>query len=384
MSNFEYPHKRFLASEKLGLQILGALFRDWWLLLLFACLATMSVVSILPTDYAPWNWTLWSKLKVDPFNRIVWIACLTTFSALVFRICNALSDINNLLRNEERITWSEIWKLIAILIWVIGLLILLGIQNNNTSIQKNNNSQIVVGLIGSILVWIFQDKIKGAIAFIHLRTHHLLKLGDWIKVPSLKADGEVKRVTLTTVTLGNWDTTTSTIPITALESQHVENYQNMTAGKTYGRRMLQSFTLDTGWIRPITETEAQRLASESSDISRFLPIQEIKAGALNAQLFRLYLYHWLMDNEHISQLPRLMVRWTEQKDSGMTLQVYAFITEGSVEPFEWQQSQIIEHILKSMGWFGLRLYQSPSAYDVSNSNIHLTDKPASYSMEDKL
>lgn len=377
MSNFEYPHKRFLASEKLGLQILGALIRDWWLLLLFACLATMSVVSLLPEGYAPWGWKIWSKLKVDPFNRIVWIACLTTFSALVIRICNALSDINNLLRNEERITWSEIWKLIAILIWVIGFVIIFGIQ-------KNNTSEIAVGLIGSILAWIFQDKIKGAIAFIHLRTHHLLKLGDWIKVPSLKADGEVKRVTLTTVTLGNWDTTTSTIPISALESQHVENYQNMTAGKTYGRRMLQSFTLDTGWIRPITETEAQRLTSESSDISRFLPIQEIKAGALNAQLFRLYLYHWLMDNEHISQLPRLMVRWTEQKDSGMTLQVYAFITEGSVEPFEWQQSQIIEHILKSMGWFGLRLYQSPSAYDVSNSNIHLTDKPASYSMEDKL
>lgn len=377
MSNFEYPHKRFLSSEKLGLQILGALFRDWWLLLLFACLATMSVVSILPTDYAPWGWKIWSRLKVDPFNRIVWIACLTTLSALVIRICNALSDINNLLRNEERITWSEIWKLIAILIWVIGFVIIFGIQ-------KNNTSEIAVSLIGSILAWIFQDKIKGAIAFIHLRTHHLLKLGDWIKVPGLKADGEVKRVTLTTVTLGNWDTTTSTIPISALESQHVENYQNMTAGKTYGRRMLQSFTLDTGWIRPITDAEAQRLASESGDISRFLPIQEIKAGALNAQLFRLYLYHWLMDNEHISQLPRLMVRWTEQKDSGMTLQVYAFITEGSVEPFEWQQSQIIEHILKSMGWFGLRLYQSPSAYDVSNSNIHLTDKPASYSMEDKL
>ena len=85
-----------------------------------------------------------------------------------------------------------------------------------------------------------------------------------------------------------------------------------------------------------------------------------------------------MNHPHVSQLPRLIVRWMEQKECGMPLQVYAFITDSSLPAFEWQQSQIIEHIIESMKWFGLRLYQSPSAYDVSNSNIFLSDKPASY------
>ena len=51
----------------------------------------------------------------------------------------------------------------------------------------------------------------------------------------------------------------------------------------------------------------------------------------------------------------------------MTLQVYAFIVDSSLVAFEWIQSQIIEHIVESMEWFGLRPYQSPSCYDVRNS-----------------
>lgn len=376
MTNFKSPRMRCISSEKLWLQLMGAIAKYWWLLLLVLCLAAICVVTSLPCQCEASDCrTFWCKLKTVLVKKVTWIAFLTALSALVICICNVLSDINNLLRKENRITWSEIWKLIAIISWVIGTVIALGVQ-------KDNTSEIAVGLVGSILAWIFQDRIKGAIAFIHLRTHHLLNLGDWILVPSLNADGEIKRVSLTTVTLENWDTTTSTIPIGALESQHVMNFQNMTEGRTYGRRMLQSFTLDTGWIRPVTDDEAKRLASGDNGIANHLPKTEIKAGALNAQLYRLYLYHWLMDNKHISQHPRLMVRWLEQNDSGMTLQVYAFITEGSSEPFEWQQSQIIEHILESMGWFGLKLYQKPSAYNLSNSNIHLTDKPVAYRMED--
>jgi len=74
----------------------------------------------------------------------------------------------------------------------------------------------------------------------------------------------------------------------------------------------------------------------------------------------------------------------EQVEYGMPLQVYAFITDTVLPSFEWRQSQIIEHILMSIDWFGLRLYQSPSSYDVSNSNIHLTDKAATYRKEEDL
>ena len=89
-----------------------------------------------------------------------------------------------------------------------------------------------------------------------------------------------------------------------------------------------------------------------------------------------------MANDHVSQRPRLLVRWMEQKDSGMVLQVYAFLTDYDFSAFEWQKSQIVEHIIQSMKWFGLRLYQTPSAYDAGNSNIYITPKQATYKIEE--
>ena len=144
--------------------------------------------------------------------------------------------------------------------------------------------------------------------------------------------------------------------------------------------MLKTFILDTGWFVHITSEDVSRL-KENENLKRYLPETEIKEGAVNAHLYRLYLYHWLMGNTHVSQLPRLAVRWLEQKESGMPLQVYAFITEGSMAAFEWEQSKIIEHVVESLEWFGLRLYQTPSSFDVSNSNIYMTKEEATYRKE---
>ena len=79
-----------------------------------------------------------------------------------------------------------------------------------------------------------------------------------------------------------------------------------------------------------------------------------------------------------------MVRWLEQKESGLPLQIYGFIMEGGVMAFEWQQSQIIEHIIEALDWFGLQLYQSPSSYDVGDVNNHLIEKGLTSRKEETL
>lgn len=373
MNPFERTYKKNLASDGLGRQIWGALLKRWWLTAFFVLLALIGIM--LPACLSHRH-AIWRCLQIEPVNKIVWLSCLTLFLATVVSTCNILTDIGILLKKENRITWCQIIKLLSVGIWIIGFVFIFNIRHQQTS-------YIIFGLTGSVLTWIFQDKIKGAMAFIHLRRHNLLRIGDWIKVPKLDVDGEVKKVTLTTVTLGNWDTSTSTVPMSALQEGHFINLQNMAKGKTYGRRMYKTFLLDTGWMRPINEEEVAFFKSGGHGIPECLPESEIVSGVLNAHLYRLYLYHWLMNHPHISRKPRLIVRWMDQKDSGMELQVYAFITECSLDSFEWQQSQIIEHVITSMDWFGLRLYQSPSAYDASNSNIYITNKPATCRKEDK-
>ena len=294
-------------------------------------------------------------------------------------------EVFNLKKDGNSITWCYVTVLFAIGLWIISFVFIF-------HIESNGSIATALGVIGSLLTWIFQDKIKGVVTFFHLRLHHLLNIDDWLIVDKLGVDGEVQRITLTSVIVYNWDTTTSTIPINALQTEHFINLKNMMDGKTYGRRMLQTFILDTSWFRVLSEDEIEKIKEkiEAPDIisresvSMNLFSKEIQEGMLNAQLYRLYIYHWLMNHQHISQQPRLIIRWMEQKEGGMPLQVYAFITDSTLAQFEWQQSQIIEHIIKSLDWFGLRLYQSPSAFDVSNSNIYLTKESADYRKEVKI
>ena len=367
--------KKNLASERLWRQIFGALVQ-WQSKLLWAFVLLIAPVSIgLALIIPPGDW----------IHGLEFL-CLNLVILLTFKTCRRLIDVFNLRKEYTRVTWSYITILVGIGLWIIGFVLIFNIKDNP-------RVATAIGVVGTLLSWIFQDKIKGVVAFLHLRSHNLLKIGDWLMVDKLGVDGEVQQMTLTSVTVYNWDTTTSTIPISALQTEHFRNLQNMMEGRTYGRRMLKTFVLDTGWFRVLSREEIEKLkeriqsgketSTASNDeirdfLSKNLSLDEINEGVTNAQLFRLYIYHWLMNHKHISQHPRLIVRWMDHKEGGMELQVYAFIVDSSLAAFEWEQSKIIEHIIKSLDWLGLRLYQSPSAYDVSNSNVYLAKEPADY------
>lgn len=334
-----------------------------WIPLLFVAFVT--IIALRVCD---------SNIFHKPSLRLLDLFCLTILVAIYIIACHKLTKIFSLRKLETAITWCQISILVAIGVWIVGVLIIF-------KINKDDTYFVSFTLVGTVLAWIFQDTIKGIVAFIHLRVvNDLLHIGDWIGVPKYGVDGIVTHITLTSVTFYNWDTTTSSIPTSALHSDHFINYQRMMEGKTYGRRMYKTFLFDTGWFHPMSSDDIEQIKNNKY-ITEYLPDEEIRPGGLNAHLFRLYLYHWLMSHPKISQQPRMIVRWLEQVESGMPLQVYAFLTDCTLPAFEWQQSQIIEHILVSLEWFGLQLYQSPSAYDVSNSNVHLTDRPAKYRKE---
>lgn len=355
---------KYLASDSLFKQILGALIVHWVLLLTLLLLILIPFVLL----YIAPN-------QIDAVTKILWykLLILTLSVVLAIFVCHTLTGIFSLRKNETGITWCQISILIAIGVWIVCFMI-------SFDMKSHPDYMAALAILGTISAWIFQDIIKGVMAFVHMRLNHQLCIGDRIQVPKNKIDGVVTRVSLTNVAIYNLDTTTSIIPTSMLFSDCFINLQKMREGKTYGRRMFKTFIFDTGWFHLISAKEADEL-KQSKEIVRYIPQEEIKGGMLNAQLFRLYLFHWLMNHPHISQQPRLVVRWLEQVECGMPLQIYAFITDSLLPAFEWQQSQIIEHIILSLDWFGLRLYQSPSSYDVINSNIHLTEKAATYRKE---
>lgn len=362
--------KKWLSSDSGFTQVLGAMILKgrWGLTLLLLVMVALSLLSLHNWQNAAFLsassclTSIYGFISTALRSSWYWLVFLTLLMFLVIGVCNTMTNIYSLRKNETGITWCQILILIFVGIWLIGLLCII-------KIQKESGYFIIFGVLGTLMTWIFQDTIKGVVAFVHLRLNHLLYIDDWIQVPKLNVDGEVKRITLTTVTLYNWDTTTSSIPTSVLHNDHFINLQRMTDGKTYGRQMLKTFILDTGGFHPLTAEEIESL-KQKKEVKAYLLDEDFKVGELNAHLFRLYVFHWLMNHPYVSQEPRLVVRWLEQKETGLPLQIYGFIMEGGVLAYEWQQSQIIEHIVEALNWFGLQLYQRPSSHDVSN----LTEK----------
>ena len=362
--------KKWLSSDRGCTQVMGAMILKgrWGLTLLLLVMVALSLLSLHNWQNAAFLsassclTSIYGFISTALRSSWYWLVLLTLLMILVIGVCNTMTNIYSLRKNETGITWCQIMILIFVGIWLIGLLCII-------KIQKESGYFIIFGVLGTLMTWIFQDTIKGVVAFVHLRLNHLLYIDDWIQVPKLNVDGEVKRITLTTVTLYNWDTTTSSIPTSVLHNDHFINLQRMTDGKTYGRQMLKTFILDTGGFHPLTAEEIESL-KQKKEVKAYLLDEDFKVGELNAHLFRLYVFHWLMNHPYVSQEPRLVVRWLEQKETGLPLQIYGFIMEGGVLAYEWQQSQIIEHIVEALDWFGLQLYQRPSSHDVSN----LTEK----------
>ena len=278
MCLFEKSSKKHLASEGLASQVWGALLKRWWLVV--ALLALVLVPLLVPAEYC--------EIATLIYQSWYLMLILTFFVWLSISVCHTLTNVFNLRKMEAGITWCQIMILFAIVVWFFGFLVI-------ANIQKDSRFYMAVGIAGSILAWVFQDTIKGVVAFIHLRQRHLLCIDDWIQVPKYNVDGEVKRVTLTTVTVCNWDTTTSSIPTSALHADSFINLQKMVEGKTYGRQMKKSFIIDTSFIHPLTADDAERIKAlrRSNEKLQCLPEDEIKEGVLNAALYRTYLYHWL-------------------------------------------------------------------------------------------
>ena len=351
------------------LQIVGAILKSSWCFVITMLMVCVSLVFLGPKIHERVCCHNYASPSAMIYKvGIIAISC-TLFGISAYVITN-LNKLYSLRKQESRITISQIILLAIFGICLTSIVFALGIK-------KDDNSFIIVSTFGAVLGWIFQDTIKSVAAFFYLRANGLLKIGDWIEVKSHSINGIVRSITLTTVQIENWDTTTSAFPVYILHAEHFKNNQRMLAGKTHGRQMARTFIIDTGWIHPLSDEETNCLRN-NLDTDVCFKLSAIKKGELNIHAFRRYLYHWLMQHTHVCQQPRLFVTWKEQTKEGLPLHIHIFINDTKWEAFEWQQSEITEHVIQSLEMFNLQLYQSPSGYDASNSNIHLTEVEANY------
>ncbi len=297
---------------------------------------------------------------------------------LVMSISAALSASEDMFqrtpRGQER-SIKGLVQLVKIGLFIVGgLVIIAAVTGKQVGLLLSG-----VGAMSAVLMLIFKDTILGFVAGVQLSSNDMLRVGDWIEMPQLNADGDVIDIALHTVKVRNWDKTITTIPSWRLISDSYKNWRGMQ--EIGGRRIKRALYIDAASVHFLDDGEIQRL-SRLRLLADYLPSKERAVKDWNAALgdaaalpgnrrrltnlgtFRAYVQAYLDQHPQIHRELSCMVRQLASGPQGIPLELYCFTTTVKWAEYEGIQSDIFDHLFASMSEFGLALYQQPSGQDV--------------------
>lgn len=236
-----------------------------------------------------------------------------------------------------------------------------------------------VGAMTAVLMLIFKDTILSAVASVQLANQNMLRIGDWIEMPSVGADGDVIDIALHTVKVQNFDKTISTIPTYKLVSETFRNWRGMS--ESGGRRIKRSITIDVSTIRFLEKREIQRFAKykllKEYIAEKEKSLEERNANAkkgepainfanlTNVGTFRAYMVRYLKSLPKVHPDMTFLVRQLPPSDVGLPIEMYLFTNTTKWAEYEEIQADIFDHLLAALPEFGLRAFQRPSGADLA-------------------
>ena len=236
-----------------------------------------------------------------------------------------------------------------------------------------------LGAMSAVLMLIFKDTILGFVAGVQLSSNDMLRVGDWIEMPQLNADGDVIDIALHTVKVRNWDKTITSIPSWRLISDSYKNWRGMQ--ETGGRRIKRALQIDAASVHFLGEADLRRLSSlrlladylstKERDLAQWNQAQGDAAAVpanrrrlTNLGTFRAYVQAYLDGHPQIHHGLSCMVRQLASGAQGIPLELYCFTATVEWAEYEGIQADIFDHLFALLPEFGLALYQQPSGQDV--------------------
>ena len=236
-----------------------------------------------------------------------------------------------------------------------------------------------LGAMAAVLMLIFQDTLLSLVASVQISSSDMVRVGDWIEMPQLNADGDGIDSALHTVKVQNFDKTITTIPTKRLISDPFKNWRGMQ--EAGGRRIKRCLYLDQTSVRFLSPDEIARL-QRFLLLGQYLSSKQSELLSWNADLadaaqepantrrvtnlgtFRAYVEHYLRQHPGINQSMTQLVRQLQPTADGLPLELYCFTNTVAWVPYESYQSDIFDHLLAILPEFGLRVFQHPSGADM--------------------
>jgi len=321
---------------------------------------------------------LWLNPETVIFNwlqtlSLLWVALFAMLT--LFSVVDAFGYMARQNPRTKNLPIQGFLQAIKLVFTVVTIIFMIAIVINKSP------TLIISGLgaMAAVFMLVFKDPLLGFVAGIQLSANDMLRIGDWLEMPSYGADGDVIEIGLTTVKVQNWDKTITTIPTYALISDSFKNWQGMS--ESGGRRIKRAIYIDVTSVKFMDEDLMERL-KQASLLAPYLAEKKEEIEIYNQQnkfnmdlkingrrltnlgTLRAYLINLLKNHPGIHQEMTLMVRQLAAQDKGIPLEIYAFTSTVKWAEYEGIQSDIFDHIYAVIDAFDLRIHQSPGSADM--------------------
>ncbi len=311
----------------------------------------------------------------DILGRLIMCGFVIVTMGVTLALLGAINDIHRLLRRGRGTTISGYVDAARIITFVLGAIFLLAILTDRSPWGLLS----VMGGLTAVTMLVFRDSILGFVASIQLTGTDMLRVGDWIEMPSHGADGEVLDISIHSVRVQNWDKTITTIPTYQLIAKSFKNWRGM--AESGGRRIKRSLHLDMNSIRFITDDELEDFArialitdyvrEKQRQIEEYNRAHGVDTTVMingrrqtNVGIFRAYIAAYLQQHPKIRRDMTFLVRHLEPGPEGLPIQIYVFSGDQAWANYEAIQADIFDHLLAALPWFHLRVFQKPGGADL--------------------
>jgi miniconductance mechanosensitive channel len=302
------------------------------------------------------------------------LALAFTILMMVLAASAMLSAANDIYERNERARARPIRgyvQLAKIFLFIVGAILIVSVLIERSPLLLLSG----LGAMTAVLLLVFKDTILSFVAALQIASYDMVRVGDWIEMPALAADGDVIEIGLHTVKVQNWDRTITAIPTWRLATESFRNWRGMT--DSGGRRIKRALLIDTGsihFLRAEELTHLQRfellrdyLASKRQELAEWNARHSGETNQrrlTNIGTFRAYVAAYLRANAAIHPAMIQMVRQLQPGPQGLPLEIYCFTADTRWIQHEAAIADLFDHLLAIAAEFGLRVYQQPSSHDL--------------------
>ena len=338
------------------------------------------VAHVVPALVLYWGIDLVTAVSDDWVKLVRNVALGYIVLTIAMAAANLLGTINELYekRDRDRAKARPIKGYIQvaqILIYLFSAIIIIAVLIERSPLLLLSG----LGAMTAVLMLVFKDTLMSLVASIQLTSNDMLRVGDWIQMPALSADGDVIDIALHTVKVQNWDKTITTIPTYRLISESYRNWRGMS--ESGGRRIKRCLLIDQRSVRFLRDDERGRLARfaliedylsrKKDELERWntslrdAALEPVNTRRLtNFGTFRAYVEAYLRTHPRIRKDMTLLVRQLAPAPSGVPLELYCFTQTTAWAEYEAIQSDIFDHLLAILEEFDLRVFQEPGGADL--------------------